>query len=695
MPRTVVDAVLARVHRLTPAAREVVEQLAVVPTQVEQTLLRTLCPDLGPVAEAERIGVLEVRPGAVAFRHELARRAVVESLPVTVRLDRNARVAAALLAGPAPDLARVLHHAVEAGDDAAVVRHGPTVAREASRAGAHRQAVAAYEQVLARSVLLDPVAHAALLDAHAWSLYNINRLHDAAAAAGAAVALAERHGGPGAGPLPRHPVAAAVAAATHGGRAGQRPPRGRPRPRRGTSDPVRPRQPRRGAGARRPRGGGPAPPRSRRRRPGARGAGPQLPRLGPAAAGRPRRARPRCSTACAAARELGQHEYVMRGYYNLAEGLWRLGRHAEAAPVPRRGGRVRPRPRLPGPQLLRHGPAAAAAADARGVGAGRGRCCGACSPSAPIPACSAARPCRCWRGCSSVRALTRRPACWTRPPARPGRPTSWSGSCPPGWRTSSRRGSAAPRPIVPAPGGAAADWAALLRARTDRRGAAHFRGELLRWLRRLGEPVTSFPGCPPEFAAGIDGDWRAAAAEWERIGDPYERALELLESGEPEPTLEALAVLDGLGARPAAALARRRLRELGVAAVPRGPAAATPDEPGRADRAAGRDPAAAGVGDDQRRDRGAAGGVGADRRPPRVGGAAEAGGRHPPRGGGRRGDPRPRLTGHRSGRIEGRATTRAATVAPAGRMRAPSWNSRCRSAALRQTSRSGRRRSAW
>ena len=93
--------------------------------------------------------MLEVRPGAVAFRHELARRAVVESLPVTVRLERNARVAAALLAGPAPDLARVLHHAVEAGDDAAVVRHGPTGAREASRAGAHRQAVAAYEQVLA------------------------------------------------------------------------------------------------------------------------------------------------------------------------------------------------------------------------------------------------------------------------------------------------------------------------------------------------------------------------------------------------------------------------------------------------------------------------------------------------------------------------------------------------------------------
>jgi DNA-binding NarL/FixJ family response regulator len=63
------------------------------------------------------------------------------------------------------------------------------------------------------------------------------------------------------------------------------------------------------------------------------------------------------------------------------------------------------------------------------------------------------------------------------------------------------------------------------------------------------------------------------------VGDPYERALELLDSGEAEPTLEALTVLDGLGARPGATLARRRLRDLGVVQVPRGPAAATRSNP--------------------------------------------------------------------------------------------------------------------
>jgi DNA-binding NarL/FixJ family response regulator len=94
---------------------------------------------------------------------------------------------------------------------------------------------------------------------------------------------------------------------------------------------------------------------------------------------------------------------------------------------------------------------------------------------------------------------------------------------------------------------------------------------LLRWLRRCGEPVEPFEGCPEELAAGLRGDWRAAAAGWERIGAPYERALELVDSGEVDATLEALAVFDRLGADPAARLARRRLRELGVRQIPRGP----------------------------------------------------------------------------------------------------------------------------
>ena len=89
----------------------------------------------------------------------------------------------------------------------------------------------------------------------------------------------------------------------------------------------------------------------------------------------------------------------------------------------------------------------------------------------------------------------------------------------------------------------------------------------MRFLRRHGEPVEVFLGCPEEYAAGLCGDWRAAASAWERIGDPYERALELADSGRVEPTLEALAEFDRLGARPAAASGGVNLDLLAAAAA--------------------------------------------------------------------------------------------------------------------------------
>jgi len=94
-------------------------------------------------------------------------------------------------------------------------------------------------------------------------------------------------------------------------------------------------------------------------------------------------------------------------------------------------------------------------------------------------------------------------------------------------------------------------------------GAERQRGELRRWQRRLGEPVEAFPGCPDELAAGIRGDWRAAAAAWQALGDPYAAALELAE-GDADARLAALTRLDELGARPAAARVRRDLRRSGV-----------------------------------------------------------------------------------------------------------------------------------
>ena len=103
--------------------------------------------------------------------------------------------------------------------------------------------------------------------------------------------------------------------------------------------------------------------------------------------------------------------------------------------------------------------------------------------------------------------------------------------------------------------------------------------EVLRYARRGGVAVPEVPDGAGPWAAGLRGDWRAAAEGWARLGDPYERALELAESGEVGPTVEALHTLDDLGAAAAARHVRRRLRALGMTRVPRRRAASTRANP--------------------------------------------------------------------------------------------------------------------
>ena len=124
--------------------------------------------------------------GVISFRHELARRAVVESLPAGLRLELNASVVRVLLSRADCDPFRVLHHAVESADDDVVVRYGTLAGQEASRVGAHRQAASAYAHVLARGHLLPLDRRASLGEAYAWALSNSNQLHAAADAAAVA-----------------------------------------------------------------------------------------------------------------------------------------------------------------------------------------------------------------------------------------------------------------------------------------------------------------------------------------------------------------------------------------------------------------------------------------------------------------------------------------------------------------------------
>jgi len=81
VPVGVRDAVLARAARLDPAARELAELVAILPGKTERSLLMgALKPEETSIDRALAIGMVRDADGALSFRHELARRALEESL---------------------------------------------------------------------------------------------------------------------------------------------------------------------------------------------------------------------------------------------------------------------------------------------------------------------------------------------------------------------------------------------------------------------------------------------------------------------------------------------------------------------------------------------------------------------------------------------------------------------------------------
>jgi ATP/maltotriose-dependent transcriptional regulator MalT len=147
IPASVRDAVWSRLARLTAREREALEVISIVPGSVERWLLRAL---LGAEADAAvdqcvaRGMLLRDDQGAVKFRHELARQATLDRLSSSVQQGLHARVEAAMSEVPATEgivpLSRRVHHAAGADDGRRVLDLAPQAAAQAARLGAHQQA---------------------------------------------------------------------------------------------------------------------------------------------------------------------------------------------------------------------------------------------------------------------------------------------------------------------------------------------------------------------------------------------------------------------------------------------------------------------------------------------------------------------------------------------------------------------------
>ncbi|HTB87689.1 MAG TPA: AAA family ATPase [Steroidobacteraceae bacterium] len=191
VPATVRDAVLARISRLSESARRVANLAALAPGKLERWLLDAIvAPDACDVEECLAAGMV-ARDNSIAFRHELARHAVEESLATPVRQHLHARILAALQAQAPAEMqtARLVHHADRAGDSAAVLRFAPLAADEALNLCAHRQVAAHLATALGHAAALGSEEKALLLDRLSYECYLTGQITEAVCATESSLAL--------------------------------------------------------------------------------------------------------------------------------------------------------------------------------------------------------------------------------------------------------------------------------------------------------------------------------------------------------------------------------------------------------------------------------------------------------------------------------------------------------------------------
>lgn len=582
VPRSVVAAVMARVHALDPDVRQAVEQLAVLPTAIGRWLVDELVQGgLPTLAAAEERGLLTVTPSRVAFRHELGRRAVLDGQPAIRRMRYNANVLAALEKRPDSDPGQLVHYAASAGDQRAIARYGPTAARDAARTGAHREAVAHYQLVLDQAGDFAPGERAQLLEDYAVESYTVGRYAQAAELQEQAIAIRQELGDDlavGIGLWWRSRMLK-VAGDQRGAEVV-------------AEDAVAVLEP--------------------------LGAGRELALAYTNLANlhlfahRYDHARPFAERAIELARatddkvtlahalnalaecrwdlhlgnghelmeeslrvalEAGAPDPACRAYANLACGMVDRHRLDEAEQYVRSGREYA--------QHVEHlGALTAMTVLTSRIQLGRGawddaeRMLSGISRTEPM------------HGSIALMVVGRVAARRGDQAAAGMLATSVKLS----WQTGDLQRIAW--------SAAAAAEDAWLRGGYDevvdvaREAYDESFGvratvlwpELAYWLHRAGKPVQLAPSDSP-FALLLAGDWRGAAERWRAAGCRYEYALALYESGDPEILLEGLRVLEELGAKPLAQLTRQRLRELGVSHVPRGRSTTTRDNPaGRTSR---------------------------------------------------------------------------------------------------------------
>ncbi len=177
-PGGVRDAVLARAARLPAPAYRLLEAVAVARPRAEIWLLERIATEELPELEGcLTSGMLRAEGDAVGFRHEIARATVEDELSPDRHVALHRAALDALVGRGEP--ARLAHHAEAAGDVAAVLEHATAAGERALRLSAHREAAAHFAAALRNAGGLEPAARGALLERRSFACFLGGMIEDA------------------------------------------------------------------------------------------------------------------------------------------------------------------------------------------------------------------------------------------------------------------------------------------------------------------------------------------------------------------------------------------------------------------------------------------------------------------------------------------------------------------------------------
>ncbi|MBL8055227.1 MAG: AAA family ATPase [Anaerolineales bacterium] len=581
IPATVRDAVLARAARLSPSALAVLQAAAVIGPRIEpQVLAEVTGAEAGASEECLAAGMVVAHGNLLAFRHELARQAVFESLSPVHRLALHRLTLAALEAAPAArgDLRRLAYHAEAAGEVEATLTHAPAAARQAASAGAHREAAALYRLALRFADQAAPRERAGWLEAYAEELHTLGALEESVAVRRQAIQAWQAAAGRAQEGLSQARLAVTLLNIGQPAQAQQAS--------QSALDLLQALPP-----------------------------GPEL-----AWAQRTQAHLLMLNRDCAGAIACGSQAVELAERFNQPAILARAYTTVGAAWL------VLDYPR--GRALLEKAQAVARSIEwefgVANVFANLGSI--SCEVFALRDAAAYLQEGRAYTGDRDLDFLGKYMAGWQAltfvylgrwaeaerlaDEARHGAGVTAIGRIPALvalGRLRARQGEADPWPLLDEAlelaqqsqtvqrlslvqtARAEAAWLAgdrgralaearAVSARAAAQQHAWFGGEAAYWLWRAGEQPPAVAGLAAPYAHHLAGDWRAAAAEWDQRACPFEQARALAE-GDHAAQVMALALLDRLGARPAAAQLRDHMRAAGAARVPKGPRAATRENP--------------------------------------------------------------------------------------------------------------------